>query len=638
MPSKRERGKQRKAAKSLAAASGAINVSKTVALLRKGDNDATVLLGDGSLEESNGISYEQSGILSTVLKFLKRCEDDTFVKVMLGISGDLKTPRSWVRVLIKAEAQEENCRLQIAQSIGPLVRCMCNDTTRLFFKSNKHWVNTIHPFFCLIHNMILHSADNSDKTEGKKIINTLLQHEGLLTSIIQWAFWKEEFRPDIAEELKNDDLLDIVESGKASVSRLIKSADIEIEQDRKRLEVICTTPIISKEYDPECRISAVVELIRQVKIKGWTMDASIFLQRLTANVGCVDKNVIIEMIDLGMDTSNDKWVAHVAELLRFMILKENSDGMFYSNDTKDAFAVRGGLIELCLTFIERFGVLESFHEERHNASSPFASIKGILSNIYWVGLHKKTAKAIRSKRSSIEQELARLGQNTDITNNAKCKELIEITRSILDTNGSYCCRCNKPLSRTEVKLCNGCGCMVYCSRACQKQDWSNGHKLTCCKTYTNDISAQYQGRFKPIVMPENERAAQKIREIEINMSMIQLKLFLDHKESILSQVEALGIPIYDCIVSFDLTKCPLEITTHRYTDFYDTPELMRVFGDSRSKENIACIFISSIYDGSLDGGQIPTLKMQRLFPHEWLSKRKAHEINKDDNRIDCGLN
>ena len=81
---KKKRGKQRKAAKSLAAASGVGNISKTVALIRKGDNKTTTLL-DGSLEESNGILYEQSGILSTVLKFLQRCEEETFDNSMSDI-------------------------------------------------------------------------------------------------------------------------------------------------------------------------------------------------------------------------------------------------------------------------------------------------------------------------------------------------------------------------------------------------------------------------------------------------------------------------------------------------------------------------------------------------------------------------
>ena len=166
-------------AKNLAAGNGNESITQIVAKVSKGDNNTTMYIGSGnrtlSLEESNGISYEQSGILSKVLKFLKRCEDDTFVKVMLDIGGDLKMPRSWVYILIKAEVQEESCRLQIAQSIGPLVRCMCNDTKRQFFRSNKHWVDTMQAFAALINNMILHLV-NSDETEGTEIIDTLLQY------------------------------------------------------------------------------------------------------------------------------------------------------------------------------------------------------------------------------------------------------------------------------------------------------------------------------------------------------------------------------------------------------------------------------------------------------------------------------
>ena len=620
MPPKKERGKQRKAAKSLAAVNGVVvNISKTVALIRKGDHKTTIDIGSGnttqSLEEFNGISYEQSGILSTVLKFLKRCEDDTFVKVMLDIGGDLQTPRFWVQVLIKAEAQEESCRLQIAQNIGPLVRCMCNDTKRQFFKSTKHWREAMQAFSSLIHNMILSTfASNSPK--DKEVMDTLLKYEGLLTSIVHWGFWNEDCRPDITKELN-------IELDTATLNRLIRAADTQTEEGRKRLEVIGTTPIINKQYDPECTISLVVGLIRQTKIEGWTMDASTCLRRLIINVSCVDKDVITEMIDLGINTSDDEWVVHVAVVLDYMILKEYTDGFFYPNDTKVAFAIRGGLIELWLTFIERFGVLESFDKKRDGLESLFVSVKSILSSVYWVGSHKKTAKAIRSKRSSIGQKLARLEQNTEITSNANCKKVIGMARSMLDINGLYCCRCNKQLRKTEVKLCNGCHRMSYCSRACQREDWFGGHSITCCKPCTNANVGQFQGRYCPEKTPDNERAAANLKELEINANMIQLRLFFDHSETILSQVEALNIPLYDCIVKFNLTKCPVEVKTRKYTEFGDTPERKRGFEDSRSKGYITCIFMSCIYDGSLVEGQIATLKSQRLFPHEWLSKKKV---------------
>ena len=377
MPSKRERGRQRKVARNLATGNGNDSITQIVAKVSKGDNNTTVLLGNGSLVESNGISYEQSGIVSTVLKFLKRCEDMTFAKVMLDVGGGLKMPRSWVRILMKAEVQEPSCRLHIAENIGPLVRCMCNDTKRQFFKSNKHWADTIQAFVCLIHNMILSCFNNSDETEGKKIIDTLLNYEGLLSSIVQWGFWDEEYRPDITKELPTDDCVDIVESGRVTVSRLIRAADLNSEEGKERLETIGTTPIISKEYDPECTISLVVGLIYQTKIEGWTMSTSQCLRRLIASISCVDKVVATEMIDLGINTSDDRWVVHVAVVLDYMILKKYNNERFYSSDTRIAFAIRSGLIELCLHIIERFGLLESFDNKKdkyHHFSLPFRAL------------------------------------------------------------------------------------------------------------------------------------------------------------------------------------------------------------------------------------------------------------------------
>jgi len=618
MTTKKERGKQRRTAKNLAA--NGLNISRTVALVRKGDNITTINIGSSStihsLEESNGICYEQSGILSTVLTFLKRCEDDTFVKVMSDVGkGSLTTPASWVRVLIKAEVQEESCRLQIAQNIGPLVRCMCNDTKRRFFKSNRQWNEGIYAFAALIHNMILKSVNSSDETDVAEIIDTLLNYEGLLSSIVQWGFWNKECRPDIVKELPTDDCANIVTVGRDALNRLITAAGSG-EEKRERLEKIGATPIVNKEYDSECTISLVVGLLRQAKAEGWTMNTSAALRCLTTDAICVDKDVITELIGLGINTSDDKWAAHVAVLLRFMILKEHTDRMCFANDTRVAFAIRGGLIELCLTFIERFGLLESFDKKIDNTSSLFVSIEMILTNIYWIELHKKTSKAISSKRRNIEEKLVRLKEITIFMNNVNCKKLLDMVRYILDLNGSFCCRCNKALSKTEVKLCNGCGCMAYCSKACQREDWLDGHE-SCCESFTNELMGQFQGSVLPEIVPSVERATTKLKEFEINMKMIQLKLFLDYSDAILSQARSLDVPLYDCVVIFDLRVCPLMVTTNCR---------LRCFEEKKkSKKSIICIYNTFIHDGILVEGVPPTLEIQRLFPHEWLFRSSGRK-------------
>ena len=198
-----------------------------------------------------------------------------------------------------------------------------------------------------------------------------------------------------------------------------------------------------------------------------------------------------------------------------------------------------------------------------------------------------------------------------------------MVRSIIDINGAYCCRCNKSLGTKEMKQCNGCNHMTYCSRACQKEDWLNGHNLTFCnKEYTDEQAGQFQGRYLPEFEPESDRNVAKLEALEQNFNMIQLKLFLDNSETILSQARSLGISLCDCVVQFDLRKCPPRVTTKRYSEFlYESPQVRRGFEDTRSKENITCLYFSTIFNGELlASGRAPLILMQKFYPHEWLSK------------------
>ena len=58
------------------------------------------------------------------------------------------------------------------------------------------------PFINLVLN-VMESKVNIT-LESERIVCTLLNHEGLLTSIVQWGYWKER-RPDILNELNSQD-------------------------------------------------------------------------------------------------------------------------------------------------------------------------------------------------------------------------------------------------------------------------------------------------------------------------------------------------------------------------------------------------------------------------------------------------
>jgi len=614
-------------------------ISSTVNRVEMGHDIATLSLYDPKsigMDELPSLVYDLA--FPYVFNFLKRCQDKSFHQVLSSVGGDLVTPSRWIKVLVfyVKSLDDHSCWLQIAESIGPLVSCMCNDTERLFFKSNSHWLDGIYAFAALILHLIC-------KRGNKLITEAILQHDGLLESIIQWGYW-DSGRPDIVKELGADACAHVVSIGRYAIRVLVENTVSGSMQkidnhwvyvkDKNLLDMIGTTPILSKAYDPKCMISFVVGLIRDLKTKKeeWEFIPYI-LQPLMEEVDGIDKDVIMEMIDLGMNHVHDyAGAVVVARLSGFMLMAELNAEEGIESDTRIAFAIRSGLVEMCLNFIDCFGGHEAFGNDVEGAkNSLFDLIREIFDVVYCASLHKKTWKAIRHKIVDIGGKLIHSKAIAHNVISVEVEELLEMVVSILDMNGSYCCRCNKSLSRTEVKLCNGCGCMTYCSRSCQREDWFNGHKLTCCISYTEEGAGQFQGRVLPETLPVCPRIAAKFKDLEINMNMIQLKLLLDNSETILSQAKALDIHLSDCVVSLDLRYCPPTIGVKKYTHWFDTPEEKRGFEETRSKENITCIYFSHIFfnrESDEDDGTIPVFQIQKLYPLKWLTKQSKSVISK----------
>ena len=412
MVSKRERAKQRKAAAAAKSTTTSNNAevvgpsvrqdsrqiikllnrmptTKIVGLVKKGDRITTTALSECIIK---GISYKKSGVLSAVLGLLQRCQYETFDEVMSDVGGDLNKPHFWVDIVVEAEDMDSSCHLQIAQNIGPLVECMCDDMTRTFFKSNQHWRDTILPFVGLIYNLLRSSTITTyeQTDEQKQVLGTLLQYEGLLTSIIQWGFWGN--RRDIAEELEGEDCTSIIEIGVSSAKLVVAiaarandtSAGMRPEDGKKLLFKLGTTPIVNKEYDPACMVSFAAGFARQMKKQGehfGDFQLPLF-QSLIVGADCVDKGIIAEIINLGTTSTTDLDIAErITRLLYPMILQNTAVDKNLPCDTRAAYAIRAGLIEMCLSFIERFGKLEGD-----------SLLHITFKMIHDVSLHQKTAK------------------------------------------------------------------------------------------------------------------------------------------------------------------------------------------------------------------------------------------------------
>jgi len=299
--------------------------------------------------------------LPVVLNFLKRCEDETFEQVLASVGGDLVCPSRWIEVLIKTIKYEPGCSLQIAESIGPLVRCMCNDTERIFFKSNKHWREGIAILIGVIYHMTKSNLVPDANEGNKEIIDVLLQHDGLLTSIVQWGFWNGEYRPDLVEDLGS--LCGIVVTFGRNITRfIVHSITDATTKDKPLLEAIGATPIVSKAYDPTCMVSFLEGLIHQIKTDGWNQSDLLTFNELWSGIDCADKRVVIEMIDLGLNFTTQYPCALSLALFMLPMIREGCTGQKEGvpNDSRCAFTIRTGLIEMCFGFIERFREHESF--------------------------------------------------------------------------------------------------------------------------------------------------------------------------------------------------------------------------------------------------------------------------------------
>ncbi|XP_078601020.1 ankyrin repeat domain-containing protein 16-like [Branchiostoma floridae x Branchiostoma japonicum] len=85
-----------------------------------------------------------------------------------------------------------------------------------------------------------------------------------------------------------------------------------------------------------------------------------------------------------------------------------------------------------------------------------------------------------------------------------CRESIRLIQEARRTKLLRCCntKCGKPGYRKTLKLCAGCKLTRYCSRECQKQHWSVGHKKCC----GHDERPAVEPEFTPLPMtPKQHR-------------------------------------------------------------------------------------------------------------------------------------
>jgi len=62
-----------------------------------------------------------------------------------------------------------------------------------------------------------------------------------------------------------------------------------------------------------------------------------------------------------------------------------------------------------------------------------------------------------------------------------------------NSHRGLCAYCMKDVGRENLKLCQGCRTVRYCSKVCQRAAWKHGHKKSC-QIVTPDASASHEWR------------------------------------------------------------------------------------------------------------------------------------------------
>ena len=336
----------------------------------------------------------------------------------------------------------------------------------------------------------------------------------------------------------------------------------------------------------------------------------------------MDKDVITEVLDYGCNFTRNKTDAvNVMYLAGGCCFQKTDVGTAYvPSDTRVAFAIRAGLLEMCLNFASRFGCSDEEDDEMN-------MIFYLLYSIYSAALHKKTARALEKKRSSILEEMECL------EGHAECVDEVEVVHCIIALSSVACANCNATVCREDVKLCGGCKSKVYCCKACQIEDWNDGqHSIFCsADKFCINLDISYADK---VVDSDNERIASKIDSLENNIILAQSDIFFTHKETIMAQLgDRRDEDLEDddseyYIVHFDLSRFENEPETVHYTEFFeDNPGKMKSF-EQLPKGIFVCAFTSLLLYGKRleDGDSFPSITLYNTFQVCWRSDGSMNDI------------
>lgn len=345
---------------------------------------------------------------------------------------------------------------KIVSCIAPLVRCMQDDFTREYFRSNKKWHASMFAFFGLINEL----------SKTQEAFDLLLQYEGFSEFMMQSMLWGQ-YRPDIISEAESHSSSIIMPHEKNCYSgflqRLLQRYAKSPDDGKKKVLETATMSCVNSTCGANCStpfLHGLVEHIRDsITVKGQEKGFLFFFLRHFPMVDCLDKDIIRSIVKLGsLDTLDRADASHIAEVCLCIVACSSNGWLAWNtghpDDKRFSSAIEVGMFEMFLGLMERFG------DHCENGEDKLTkSIEHIMHSANKAVFLKRTAKSIFKRRERILDALSSSNIPDDNTN---CKQITRMMNSILESAQAPderhdmkwpCKHCLRMLPKEDIRHC-----------------------------------------------------------------------------------------------------------------------------------------------------------------------------------------
>lgn len=326
-----------------------------------------------ALETREELAYRtklvEGGLIQIILDILKQCGEKEFSQVLVATTT-VVSPVEYIGCLSQyvirdvmsgKRTPQDNIDdpvcIEIAENIGPLVECMCDNETREFFKSKFFWYQSYSFFVMFVQNLVMMNSE---------AMNVLLQYEdGRLTCILIQTLFFEKYRPDIMKDELAPKLmlggptchaaLEIIQMHMSMITNEKGVGDRFIGEQSKKIYDIGVTPVVCGSHDPNCSISfmrGLVDLLGD-PAEATTKHICYYLLHLFSAAGCIGSDVIEGVIGLGMHVSDKVDADHLPSVMYRLLHGQSNmaDRDPVPDDSRYAVAIKSGFFEMALKLL-----------------------------------------------------------------------------------------------------------------------------------------------------------------------------------------------------------------------------------------------------------------------------------------------